>query len=131
VRAEIELPITAPPAGGEELLMLLSRHGIDRLIRQAGIDDPGRLHAIGELRNDRSRHTYVRGLLRLELTWDRLEYPIGRRETRVEVEAKSRSALRYLTLADEELRRLFADDLDSPRRGKVKELCARLYPELV
>jgi hypothetical protein len=37
----------------------------------------------------------------------------------------------YLEEADAELRRLFGDDLVPAERGKVRELCDRLYPELV
>jgi hypothetical protein len=73
----------------------------------------------------------VRGLHRLELTWDQLEFPVGPPETRVEVEVKSKLAERYLAQAEEDLRSLFEDDLEAPPRGKVRELCTRLYPELV
>jgi hypothetical protein len=111
---------------------LLDRHGIDRLISDAsGLAKPFDLHAIGQITNDRSRHAYVQGLHRLELTWDRLEYPVGPPETRIEVEVKSKFAERYLSRAQRELRELFEDDLETPARGKVRELCARLYPEVV
>ena len=36
-----------------------------------------------------------------------------------------------LARADAELRQLFGDDLVQAERGKVRELCERLYPELV
>lgn len=87
------------------------------------------LHAIGQITNERSRHAYVQGLHRLELTWDQLEYPVGPPETRVEVEVKSKFAKR--SLAEKELNELFKADLEAPARGKVRELCTRLYPELV
>jgi len=131
-RHEVELPIPAVPTEHAELERLLREHGIDRLIRKAaGLDGDIELHEIGQLRNDRSRHTYVQGLHRLELTWDRLEFPTGPAETRVEVEVKSRHAHRYLEQADEELRRLLGADLRPVSRGKVRELCERLYPELL
>ena len=131
-RPEVEVPIASVPDEPEVLAALLDRHRIDRLIGDAcGLDEPLELQAIGEIRNDRSRHTYVQGLHRLELTWDRLEYPTGPPETRVEVEVKSRLAERYLAQAEEDLRGLFGDDLEAPARGKVRELCTRLYPELV
>ena len=131
-RPEVEVPIATVPDEPGILGALLERHGIDRLIgRACAIREPFDLHAIGDIRNDRSRHTYVQGLHRLELTWDQLEYPVGPAETRVEVEVKSRLAERYLSQAEEDLRTLFGDDLEAPARGKVRELCIRLYPELV
>ncbi|MGE5274505.1 MAG: CYTH domain-containing protein [Verrucomicrobiota bacterium] len=131
-RPEIEVPIASVPAEPEILAALLDRHGIDRLIGEAcGSSKPLDLNTIGEIRSDRSRHTYVQGLHRLELTWDQLEYPVGPPETRVEVEVKSKLAERYLVQAEEDLRGLFGDDLEAPARGKVRELCTRLYPELV
>jgi uncharacterized protein YjbK len=131
-RPEVEVPIGAVPDEGPALAGVLRRHGLDRLVRRAsGVDDAQLLCAIGQLHNERSRHTYVQGLHRLELTWDSLAYPVGPHEVRIEVEVKSKLAERYLRRVDEELRSLFGDDLVRPQRGKVKELCARLYPELV
>lgn len=131
-RTEVEVPIDGVPDGGEAVATLLERHGIDRLARKAcGLGDPRDLRAIGRLRNDRSRHTYVGGLHRLELTWDDVAFPVGPREVRIEVEVKSKLAHRRLAKADDELRALFGDDLRRPKRGKVRELCERLYPELI
>jgi uncharacterized protein YjbK len=131
-RPEVEVRIDGVPDQPEVLAALLDRHGIDRLIIDAcGLAKPFDLHAIGQITNDRSRHAYVQGLHRLELTWDRLEYPVGPPETRVEVEVKSEFARRYLSRAQDELCELFAGNLEPPARGKVRELCARLYPELV
>ena len=131
-RPEVEVQISGVPDEQEVLAELLDRHGIDRLIADAcGLERPFDLHAIGQITNDRSRHVYVQGLHRLELTWDRLEYPVGAPETRVEIEVKSKFAKRYLSQVEEELRDLFEQDLEAPARGKVRELCARLYPEIV
>jgi inorganic triphosphatase YgiF len=131
-RTEVEVPIEGVPDEPDMLAPLLERHGIDRLIGDScRLEKPFDLHAIGQIRNERSRHTYVRGLHRLELTWDQLEFPVGPPETRVEVEVKSKLAERYLAQAEEDLRSLFEDDLEAPPRGKVRELCTRLYPELV
>jgi hypothetical protein len=88
------------------------------------------LRSIGELRTERSRHTFVQGLHRLELTWDRVRYPVGPDGVRLEVEVKSSLADRYLTGASAELRDLLGNSLERARRGKVRELCDRLYPEL-
>lgn len=132
VRPEVELPLRDVPASGDEIVQLLQRHGIDRLVEKAtGLNGGLELHEIGRLRNARSRHTYVTGLHRLELTWDHLEYPTGPAELRVEVEVKSKHAGRYLERADSELRRLFDGELRPAKRGKVQELCTRLYPELL
>ena len=131
-RPEVEVQIDGVPDKPEVLAALLDRHGIGSLISDAcGLAKPFELHAIGQITNDRSRHAYVQGLHRLELTWDRLEYPVGPPETRIEVEVKSKFAERYLSRAQRELRELFEDDLETPARGKVRELCARLYPEVV
>ena len=132
VRSEIELPLESFPDTPDELARLLARHGIDDLVTEAvGAALIGELRPIGRLSNQRSRHTYVQGLHRLEVTWDRLEFPVGPEEVRVEVEVKSRHAARHLDLADAELRELFGDALRPARRGKVRELCERLYPELM
>jgi hypothetical protein len=47
---------------------------------------------------------------------------------RIEVEATARNAVHLLEQVDIELRRHFGDTLRRPRRGKVKELCARIGP---
>ena len=60
-RTEVELPIQTIPGSGEEILRLLDRHGVDRLMQQAtGLGGDLELIEIGRLRNARSRHTYVR-----------------------------------------------------------------------
>lgn len=46
------------------------------------------------------------------------------------VEVKSQTAARCLDDARRELRSLFDGALVAPARGKVRELCRRLYPEL-
>jgi hypothetical protein len=84
------------------------------------------LEVIGQLQNQRSVHCYRRGWHRFELAWDRLTYPVGPPEVRIEVEATSSSAVHLLERVDLELRRHFGDTLRRPRRGKVKELCARV-----
>ena len=89
------------------------------------------LKPIGALRNRRSHHRYEHGLHRLDLTWDELEYPTGSPETRLEVEARSKPAERLLDQAGAELTELFDDQLASPKRGKTRELCERLYPGLL
>jgi hypothetical protein len=89
------------------------------------------LHAIGALRNRRSEHRYEHGLHRLDLTWDELEFPTGPPQTRLEVEAHSDVAARLLEQAAAELAALFGDELQPPERGKARELCERLYPELL
>jgi hypothetical protein len=128
----VQLPISEVPDGSEALAALLDRHGIDRLISKASkINGTSPLRAIGQITNERSRHTYVQGLHRLELTWDQLDYPVGPRETRLEVEVKSKLAERFLARAQDELLELFGKNLDVPLRGKVRELCTRLYPELL
>lgn len=47
------------------------------------------------------------------------------------MEAHSRTAERLLDQAATELRAVFADGLVEPERGKTRELCERLYPELL
>jgi hypothetical protein len=87
------------------LARLLDRHGIDRLIgNSCRLEMPLDLHAIGQIGNERSRHTCVQGLHRAGADVDQLEYPVGLPETRVEVEVKSKLAERYLAQAEEEHR---------------------------
>jgi hypothetical protein len=47
------------------------------------------------------------------------------------VEVKWEHAERTLGRADAELQELLGPDLVPAERGKVRELCERLYPELV
>jgi hypothetical protein len=130
-REETEIPLDQVPPD-EALEGLLARFHLWQAIAEAaGIDAGTPLHAIGELRNNRSSHTYVQGLHRLELTWDRLTYPVGPPEVRVEVEARSESAGRFLERVDVELRELFGKSLRPATQGKSRELCARLYPDLL
>lgn len=131
-RKEVNVPIDALVDESRELERLLAVNGLlDAVHETAGIAQDAELHAIGTLRNNRSMHEYVQGLHRLELSWDRLEYPVGPGEVRLEVEVKSEFAERYLDAADGQLRELFGSALAPPERGKVRELCERLYPELL
>jgi hypothetical protein len=75
-------------------------------------------------------HVYGEGALELELVWDRLHYPRGPGEVRVEVEAKTRSAADLLGVVGAELEVRFGDDLRPATRGKARELCSRLFPQL-
>jgi adenylate cyclase class IV len=131
-RDEVEIPLDHVPTDGDELARLLKRFHLRSTIAEAAeVDASVELHAVGELRNSRSSHVYVQGLHRLELCWDRLTYPVGPPETRVEVEVKSESAARFLAAVDAELRELFGKKLESAPHGKSRELCVRLYPELL
>ena len=47
------------------------------------------------------------------------------------MEALSEFAERLLKQAEAELTDLFGDDLSTPELGKTRELCERLYPELL
>jgi uncharacterized protein YjbK len=131
-RTEVELPISSIPDTDGDLTRLLRKHGLWEVIRDAAdLPDPFCLNPIGQLHNERSTHTYAQGLHVLELCWDRIEYPIGSPELRVEVEVKSRVTEPYLEQADAALRELFGSDLTKPKRGKVQELCTRLYPDVL
>jgi inorganic triphosphatase YgiF len=131
-RQEIEVPIDHLPGGGEEIARTLAEVDLlARIAKGASLERDAELHEIGRLANRRSSHVYTQGLHRLEATWDRLTYPVGESEVRLEVEAHSRASGRYLARADRELRSLFAADLVPAPQGKSRELCARLYPELL
>ena len=131
-RREIEAPVESIPQEPDELAEVLRQVELLDVVRAAaGLADDAVLCHIGLIRNDRSTHRYVNGMHELELTWDRLEYPVGPGQTRVELEVKWEHAERALARADAELRELFGDDLVQAERGKVRELCERLYPELV
>jgi hypothetical protein len=131
-RHESEFEIDQLPADGEELLALLRDSRLDDVIpKVAGVELEDAPHAIGELRNRRSRHVYRHGLHRLDLTWDELEFPSGPAQTRLEVEARTKPAERLVDRAAKELRELLGDELGAPGRGKTRELCERLYPELL
>ena len=88
------------------------------------------LALIGELENRRSTHDYVQGLHRVELCWDRLRFPLGPTQIRLELETKNDYAGRFISDFDRELREIFNGDLSDAEYGKAKELCVRLYPEL-
>jgi uncharacterized protein YjbK len=131
-RGENEIPLDGLPASGEALADLLRRLDLWDVIRKAAkLGRDAELSEIGQVRNDRSAHTYVRGLKRLELTWDRLQYPKGPDEIRLEVEVKSRPAGPDLQRIRSLLEALFDGKLVPPQRGKASELCRRLYPDLV
>ena len=131
-RLEVNIPVDSVVEESGELERLLTDHGLlESVCGAADIAADAELHAIGTLRNNRSTHEYAQGLHRLELSWDRLEYPVGPSETRLEVEVKSEFAERFLDTVDEQLQELFGSALTPPERGKVRELCERLYPELL
>jgi uncharacterized protein YjbK len=131
-RYEAEVEIDELPEQIEDMGALLRELGLaEDLRRVAELEEDVTLAQIGALRNRRSGHAYEHGLHRLELTWDELEFPTGPPEIRLEVEAHSRPAERLLARAADELRSLFGDDLIEPSRGKTRELCQRLYPELL
>jgi CYTH domain len=119
------------PESSEEMARLLDQLGLARTVRRVAGLDGAALVPIGQLRNRRSRHRYAHGLHRLELTWDELEYPTGAPETRLEVEVRAETAERLLEVAAAELGALFRDDLVQPEKGKARELCERLYPDLL
>jgi hypothetical protein len=131
-RDETEIPLDEVPSNGVELARLVGRfHLWEAIAAAAGINADAPLHAIGELRNHRSSHMYVQGLHRLELTWDRLVYPVGPPQTRVEVEARTEAEARFLERVDAELQELFSGRLTPATQGKSRELCERLYPDLL
>jgi hypothetical protein len=132
VRYEAEREIAKLPGEIDDIRDLLRAldllEELERLVPAAGGHE---LRPIGALRNRRSAHRYEHGLHRLDLTWDELEFPTGPPQTRLEVEAHSDLATRLLEQASAELAALFGDALAPPERGKTRELCERLYPELV
>jgi uncharacterized protein YjbK len=131
-RYETEVEVDHLPPKISDMSALLREMGLLRkLERLARLDDSVELVAIGELRNRRSEHRYEHGLHRLDLTWDELEYPAGPTQIRLEVEARSETAERLLEQAAYELQTVFGNRLDKPERGKARELCERLYPELL
>lgn len=131
-RYEAEVVIEQLPPAIGDMSSLLDEVGLlTELQRLAGLAKTPQLVPIGAIRNRRSEHRYRHGLHRLELTWDELEFPSGPPQIRLEVEARSDTAEHLLEQASEELRALFGDRLQEPQRGKVRELCERLYPELL
>ena len=131
-REEVEVPIDHVPADGSELSAILERYHLWSLVAApAAIDTGTALEDIGGLRNRRSAHTYVQGLHRFELTWDRVTYPLGEPELRLEVEAKRQGAARFMADVDQELRAVYGKRLQPAPHGKAREMCRRLYPELL
>ena len=130
-RQEIEVPIDHIPADGSEIVGTLGRYSMWEMVRDAAsIPDGVELERIGELKNRRSSHLYVQGLHRVELTWDRLTFPLGDDQVRLEVETKRRRSAHFIAEIDRELHRLFGQRLRVARHGKAKELCVRLYPDV-
>ena len=131
-RHETEIKIGSLPAGNDEILAVLREKGLETAVRKfAAFEFDSELHPIGQLRNRRSEHRYAHGLHRLELTWDELEFPTGSPQIRLEIEARSECAERLLQKAEAEVMELFGKDLSPPELGKMRELCERLYPELL
>lgn len=131
-RVEVETAIEQLPPQVDDMASLLGGLGLlGELQRLSGVADGVELVPIGALRNRRSEHRYVHGLHRLDLTWDELEYPTGPAELRLEVEAVSPEAERLLAQAADELKLTLGDGLGKPQQGKTRELCERLYPELL
>jgi inorganic triphosphatase YgiF len=131
-RYEAEVEIEQLPPAIRDMSALLRDVGLLReLERLAGPAATAQLVPIGAIRNRRSEHRYQHGLHRLELTWDELEFPTGPPQIRLEVEARTDTAERLLEQAAKELRVVFGDRLERPQRGKARELCERLYPDLL
>jgi inorganic triphosphatase YgiF len=130
-REEVEVPIDHVPTDADEILEVLRRYHLWELVAPpAALPDDVRLEMIGELKNKRSSHLYVQGLHRLELAWDRVTYPVGEPEARLEVEAKRQRAARFMADVDRELRAVYGKRLQTAGHGKAKELCRRLYPDV-
>jgi uncharacterized protein YjbK len=131
-RYEAEVEIDELPAEIADMSSLLRELDLlEKLHAFVAVAETARLVPVGALRNRRSEHRYEHGLHRLDLTWDELEYPTGPPEIRLEVEAHSEPAERLLDRVAMELRALLGDSLVKPDRGKTRELCERLYPELL
>lgn len=131
-RQEIELPIDHVPTDGAQMTETLAANHLDAMIiADTGLDDLPDLHAIGELRNRRSTHLYRQGLHIVELTWDRITYPTGEGETRLEVETKSPQAAAFLGAMARDLQEIYGERLVPAPHGKSRELCNRLYPDLL
>ena len=131
-RHESEIEIGSLPAANDEIVAVLRDNGLQTTIRKfAAFEFDSELRPIGQLRNRRSEHRYAHGLHRLDLTWDELEFPTGAPQIRLEIEARSESAERLLQKAEAEVMDLFGENLRPPELGKTRELCERLYPELL
>jgi len=131
-RYEAEVEIAKLPSEIADIRELLRTLGLLEELERVAKSAAGlELKPVGELRNTRSEHRYAHGLHRLSLTWDELQFPTGPPQTRLEVEAHSDVAERLLERAAAELAAIFGDELVVPERGKARELCERLYPELL
>ncbi len=129
-RDEVEIPLDHVPVDGSGVASQLERFRLWEQVTAATAITPATpLEGIGELRNRRSAHLFVQGLHQLELTWDRLTYPAGDPEVRLEVEVKRQGAARFLAAVDAELRALYGKKLAPTPYGKSHELARRLYPE--
>ena len=130
-REEVEVPIDHVPTGAADIIAALERYHLWELVAPpAGLEGDIELERIGELKNKRSSHLYVQGLHRLELAWDRITYPVGEPEARLEVEAKRQRAARFLGDVHTELLKLYGKKLVPAPHGKAKEMCRRLYPDM-
>jgi len=128
-REEIEFPVDRIPADGAEMAEMLHAAKLLKKVKGALGDLPD-LAVIGELENRRSTHDYIQGLHRVELCWDRLRFPLGSPQIRLELETQSSASGRFIGAFDQELRAMFGKQLIEAEHGKAKELCVRLYPEL-
>ncbi|MGA0122665.1 MAG: CYTH domain-containing protein [Gaiellales bacterium] len=128
-REEIEFPVDHIPADGAEMAEMLHAAKLHKKVG-AIIGEVAALAIIGELENRRSSHDYVQGLHRVELCWDRLRFPLGPPQVRLELETQSNASGRFISAFDRELRAMFGKRLVEAEHGKAKELCVRLYPEL-
>jgi uncharacterized protein YjbK len=127
-REEIEFPVDHIPVDGAEMSEMLHAAKLHKKVKGALGALPD-LAVIGELENRRSSHEYVQGLHRVELCWDRLRFPLGPTQIRLELETQSSAAGRFIGAFDRDLRALFGKRLVEAEHGKAKELCVRLYPE--
>ena len=128
-REEVEFAVDHIPAVGGEMLAMAEAAGLLERIEEVTGRRP-RLALIGELENRRSTHDYVQGLHHVEMCWDRLRFPLGPPQTRLELETMNDAAGRFIGDFDAELRQIFDGDLADAEHGKAKELCVRLYPEV-
>ena len=130
-RQEVEVPIDHVPTTGTELVAALQHYSLwDTILATTSLSPDLVLEPIGNLQNRRTTHLFVQGLHRLEMAWDRVSYPVGKPEVRLEVEAKRQAAARYLGEVDEALRAVYGKTLVPAPHGKAKELCTRLYPDV-
>jgi hypothetical protein len=129
-REEVEIPLDHVPASGEGMKAAIARYKLWEVVGPpAAVGPEDELDGIGVLRNRRSSHLYVHGMHRFELTWDRLTYPVGEPEVRLEVEAKRKQASRFFGAVDAELREIFGKKLVRAPHGKSRELVLRMYPD--